>query len=492
MQHHFQSDLPQCDLVAFRYPYRNWLDQPDSGVYTAPSSVPSPSTVTITATSVTDTSVTATATVTIVTAAPPTVTSVSPSTTASGGLFQDFYITGTNFISTNNVFVNGVPLSSQNVSDDSSSVIRARLPDFLLAAPPPSGILQISVSQQTGSPQACAPDPSQCNITVKGVRPGLVGPSPDSISQGTAGVLSFNVDGGFYGTSANPAVSATYAGHLRAIQLPASGATNSSRQMSVTIGGSSNASDFNTPGLYPVNVRSAQDATKFAVTNLAVQPNYTTSSITTLAAQIPVGAGANSAPSDVAINPATGMAVVANKGTNDITLIDINPLDPGTPKVVKQSICTVSISAGSGPSCPASGPTSVSVDYVRNTALVVNATTQTIAVVDLNAQAVTFVTPALQDIPGRCGNQSGHGPRPDRHAVKRLRRDYGCDAKSAGLRGNRVHQFGSDASRRRRTESELGDCDSGRKHGFDRRSWTSTARPRTALRLSRGLQTSSR
>ncbi len=129
--------------------------------------------------------------------------------------------------------------------------------------------------------------------------------------------------------------------------------------MSVIIGGGSNAGDLNTPGLFPVNIRSATDVTKFAFTNLAVQPNYAngSSSVTTLAAQIPVGAGANSAPNDVAVNPATGIAVVANTGTNDITLIDINPLDPGTPKVIKQSICTASTSpAGAGPNCPSSGP----------------------------------------------------------------------------------------------------------------------------------------
>src|SRR5262249_35366777 len=153
------------------------------------------------------------------------------------------------------------PLPSTNVTDVSSSVIRARIPDFLLAAPPSSGIFTVSVSQQTGSPQACTPDPSQCNVTVASARPGVSGPSPSTISQGTAGVLKFNVDGGLFGTSSNPAVSATYNNQLRAIQLPASGATNSTRQMTVTIGGGSNGGDFTTPGLYPINVRSASDAT---------------------------------------------------------------------------------------------------------------------------------------------------------------------------------------------------------------------------------------
>ena len=188
-----------------------------TGVYTAPTTVPSPSTVIITATSVADTSVTATATVTVETATTPTVTSVSPNATALGGLFQDIYITGTNFISTENVYVNGAQLASTFVTDVSSSVIRARIPDFLLAAPPPSN--QSSRSAFPSSPGRFkrATDASQCEMTVAGVRPGVVGPSPDSIPQGTAGVLSFNVDGGFFGTG-NPR-----AGRQRNLQRPTPG-----------------------------------------------------------------------------------------------------------------------------------------------------------------------------------------------------------------------------------------------------------------------------
>ena len=386
-----------------------------NGVYTAPASVPSPSTVTLTATSVADTSVTATAAVTIVTASVPTVGAVSPSTAGLGSLFQDIYITGTNFISTNNVYVNGSQLNPALVAEVSSSVIRARIPDYILASPPPSGFLQIGVSQQTGSLQNCA-DISQCQVAVKGVRPAVVGPSPDTISQGAAGVLSFDIDGGFFGTAANPAVSATYGGQLRAIQGQPSGTARSTRQLSVTIGGSSNSADFTIPGLYPVAVRSALDSTKFAVANLAVQPNYNITSITTIAARIAVGSvPASSAPSDVAINPATGMAVVANTGSNDVSLVD---LTQATPTVVA-TICTAAV--GATVPCPASGPSSVSVDYVRNIALVVNTAAKTIAVVDLNAKALTYVTPALQDSPGAVGINPVSG----RALVAMQQRNYG-------------------------------------------------------------------
>jgi DNA-binding beta-propeller fold protein YncE len=383
-----------------------------TGVYTAPSTAPSPNTIIVTATSVADTSVTSTAVITIVTSIAPTVTLVSPNVMALGGLFQDTYIAGTNFISTNNVFINSgngsgyVPLPSSLVADVSSTLIRIRIPDYILASPPASGVLQVSVSQQVGTPQTCTVT-TQCQIIVQNVRPAISGLTPDSVSQSASGGPGFQVDGGFYGTGTNPAVSASFNGQLRAITLPASGATNSTRQMNVTIGGNSNSSDLATPGLYPVQVQNNQDASKFAVTNLTVKPNYSVSSLQTLVQRLPVG----TTPSDIAINPATGIAVVANTGSNDVSLID---LTAPTPAVVA-TICTAAV--GAIAPCPASGPISVAVDYVRNIALVANSTTipPSIAVIDLQGKKVSYVvslppstavaagSPVQADTPGAVG-----------------------------------------------------------------------------------------
>ena len=190
-----------------------------NGTYTAPATAPSPSSVTITATSVADTTITATATVTIETASDPTVTSVSPPNAALGSLFQDVYITGTNFLSTSIVYVNRNLINSTEVTADSTSLIRARLTPGFLVPPtlPPSGILSFTVSQQVGTPQSCT-DPTQCQVLVSPVRPVIVGPSPDSIPQSSNGsaVQSFNVNGGFFGTSSSPTVSATYDGQAHA------------------------------------------------------------------------------------------------------------------------------------------------------------------------------------------------------------------------------------------------------------------------------------
>jgi hypothetical protein len=381
---------------------------PNLGIYTAPGTVPTQgSEVTITATSVKDTSVTATASVTVVTAAAPTVTSVSPNAAALGSLFQDVYITGTNFISTNKVYVNGnliggvTPIDSlPNVSVDSSSVIRVRIPSSILATPPASGILTISVSQQTGTPQQCSPTPALCQVVVSAVRPVIVGPSPNNIPQCTTCSLSFNINGGFFGTHGNPAVSATFAGQLRTSQVSDRFDTDD-RQMSVTIGGGGTnaSSDFLVPGLYPVAVLSAADATKFDVTNLAVQPNYASGASTITNVVPPLVLPAGSSPSDVTINPATGLAIIANTGSDSVSFIDLTAKSP----VLGATICTAAIGAVPPP-CPThSGPNSIAVDYVRNIALVVNTTSQTIAVIDLSKMAVASVTQPLQDIPVAVG-----------------------------------------------------------------------------------------
>jgi DNA-binding beta-propeller fold protein YncE len=413
-----QSADPQCLAVTWSVPTATGntngtitdngiANGIDSAIYKAPTAAPTPSAVTITATSVKDTSVTATASVTIVTATPPTVTSVSPNVAALGSLFQDVYITGTNFISTNKVYVNNTQISGvtpidslPNVTINSSSLIRVRIPDTLLATPPPSGILQVTVSQQTGPQQNCSPDPTQCQVVVSAVRPVIVGPSPNNVQQCNPATttsscsLAFDINGGFFGTNLNPAVTATFAGQQRTFQV-----TNA-RQMSVTIGaGGTNgsASDFLVPGLYPVAVQSNADSTKFDVTNIAVQPDYGSgaSTITNVAAQVMLPAG--SSPSDVAINPATGLAIVANTGSDSVSFIDLTASSP----VLGATICTAAVGAV-GP-CPSSGPNSVAVDYARNIALVVNTASQSIAVIDLNKMAVASVTQPLQDIPVAVG-----------------------------------------------------------------------------------------
>jgi DNA-binding beta-propeller fold protein YncE len=378
----------------------------DHSVYTAPKNVPTPSTVTITATSVKDTTITATALVTIVTATVPTVTSVSPTKAGMGSLFQDVYITGTNFISTNNVSVTAgsqapTTLTPANVT---SALMRVRVPDNLLSA---SGVLQFGVAQQNRAVQTCpTTDPTKCQIVVAPLRPAVVGPSPNGISQqNPSGALDFHVIGGFFGTGTTSSVfsvAGTYDGQIRGLVTSAS---NSARRLTFAIGGAGNPTDFGIAGLHPFVVRNITDPTKMAAANLAVQTDVNANPPSPIGSPLSVGptplpgTTVNPAPTDVAVNPATGRAVVANAGTDDVTVVDIGATSPA---VIVHSICTASPTAGTGPNCPPAGPRSVAIDYVRNLALVANGTSKSIAVIDLGSNRVTTVI-ALQDAPDSVG-----------------------------------------------------------------------------------------
>ena len=93
------------------------------------------------------------------------------------------------------------------------------------------------------------------------------------------------------------------------------------------------------PGLFPVavfsNVLGNAPGAPRAVANLAVQPDYPTPP--SLTATLSVGTtpcGLTSplphcnSPVAIAVDTAKGLAVVANQGTNDVTLIDLTQPTP--------------------------------------------------------------------------------------------------------------------------------------------------------------------
>src|SRR5262249_43993243 len=321
------------------------------------------STVTVKVTSTADPNKSATASVTIVAAADPTLASINPSSVAEGSLFEDVYLAGTNFRSTNTVLVNGTPVTATVVS---LTVLRARISDAQLAAP---GNLAIQVTRQNGGTTPVV------NLAVVPVRPALVGAAPDSgIQSGAA--FSFNVDGGYYGTSGSPAVTAEFDGNVRAASV-------TSRQLSLIIG----PNDLTTPGLVSFDVRNsavtqpAAAPQQIAAANLAVQPSATPPSIV---ATLAVG----TKPGAVAINTATGMAVVANHDSNSISLIDLT----ATPPAILGSPIPVGL-----------GPTGVAVDNLRNLAVVANNGDNSISVVNLMNPSVAKITTNINTAPFSVG-----------------------------------------------------------------------------------------
>ncbi len=342
------SGLPPCTAVTWSVVGGGTVG-PATGIYAAPSTVTA-SVVTVTATSVFDSAQTATAVVTLVAATDPTLVSIGPNAGARGAVFQDVYLSGTNFISTTNVFINGVQvptadilvstvtcatLTTTNSSGTSvpippctstsltagSTVLRIRIPDIFLATaltlPSTNSVsLTFTASRQNGPVQNCSPSPTQCQLILSPQRPVIVGTTPDSISQGSGSGFSFSVNGGFFGTPLDPLVTAQFSGQP---VFPSISSVNADRQLSVTVPANAGSQ----AGLYEVGVVSDTSGIPPATSNLAVQTNYTSSP--TAIATLPVG----TMPQAVAINSATGIAAVVNQGTNDLYLIDLTQSDPG-------------------------------------------------------------------------------------------------------------------------------------------------------------------
>lgn len=335
------------------------------GLYTAPAAVPTSPTVTIRATAVADTSRSATASATIVAGADPTLTSINPGFTAQGSLFQDIHLTGTNFRSTSKVLVNGTDVGIA-ITFINNTLLRARIPASLLET---SGVMTVDVQRQNGTLAM-----STQNLTVEAVRPALVGTTPDSATQGDA-TVDVNFNGGYF----NPMGSVTmeFNGQTRP------GVPNNPRQFTVTL----SASDFMNAGLFSVAVRNSGAAQPVAAANLAVKPNASSNGPSVLVASLPVG----TLPSAVAMNTATGVAVVANTGSDSVSVINLDAMPPSV-------VATVSLPAGAA-------PTGVAVDNVRNLAVVANNGNNTISIIDLGA-----MPPAVTDTLNSPTPTGGSGP----------------------------------------------------------------------------------
>lgn len=352
------SNLPLCNAVTWTVTGTNAGSiVPATGVYTAP---PAATTASVTATSIFDANQAATVTVTISTAVDPTITSISPTNVAAGTLFQDLYITGTNFVSTTIVYVDNVAIGtsqSQVVSLNSNTTMRVRLLDANLTNLAP-GVHTVTVSQQLGTQQSCTVQ-AQCQLALMSVRPAIIG-APSVPQSAGSGSFDINLDGGYFGTPANPAVTAKFGGSARPLAVhDGVNTSNRDRQLTVTL----NASDVTTPGLYPVELDNNATGAP-SIVNLAVQPTSPTPS---QLGSLTVGIN----PAAVAIDTATGIAVVANQGSNDVTLVDMSQTTP----TVLGFICTVpgAVLSSTETTCAtATAPVAVAVDNVRNMALVAN------------------------------------------------------------------------------------------------------------------------
>jgi YVTN family beta-propeller protein len=325
-----------------------------SGLFTAPTSTQS---ATIEAISAADQNQTATATVSVVTETAPTLSTttppIDPTKTAQGAVQQDVYLSGTGFISTTNVIVNGQTLPTTDFVLLSGDLIRVTIPGSFLTN---AGPIQVGVQDQQGN------NPSTATLNVDPVRPALVSATPQSVSDSTTASATVVLTGGFF--SATAPTTATFNGQ------PVSATVTSSRQLSIA----TPSGDIAVPGLYPITVQNPGlpvGTPSLAALNLGVTP--VASQIGGSAINPPIGVG--SSPSAVAIDEADGFALVANTNSNSVSIINL------ATKAVTQ------VAVGNK-------PTGIAVDDLLPSpvALVVDSADQKVLAIDIRA-GVTFGTP---------------------------------------------------------------------------------------------------
>jgi DNA-binding beta-propeller fold protein YncE len=318
-----------------------------SGLYTAPATATS---ATIEVISAADQNQSATATVSVAASTPPAVTAIDPATAAQGSVQQDVYFTGSNFFSTTSVIVNGVTLPIADVNIINATLLRATIPAAQLSQ---AGTIQVGVQDQEGNPA------SLVSLDVVPVRPALVSAFPGSVPQSSASSPTVILTGGFFAPSTT---TATFNG------LAASATVTSSRQLSLAIP----SGNLSTPGLYPIVVTNSgltAGQPNMAAINLGVTPLASSIPGAASATTVPVG----TSPSAIAIDEADGIAVVANTGSDTVSLISL----AAPPTLIG------SINVGSQ-------PTGVAVDDLlpHPTALVVNSGDFTLSAIDLTTKAV--------------------------------------------------------------------------------------------------------
>jgi DNA-binding beta-propeller fold protein YncE len=324
------------------------------GLYTAPAT--SPGTVTVTATSAADPTQSGTSTVTVATGGAPTLTSLDPSVAAQGSVQQDVYLNGTNFESTSEVVVtapNQLPtvMPATSVFFLTTSLLRVTVPGGMLSAAGSVGI-EVQSESTPGNVSGVLP------LTVFPVRPALVAASPENVSQNSASA-AVGLTGGYFSS----ATTATVNGSTIAPVL------TSSRQLSAAVP----AGVLATPGLYPIVVQNSGVATgqsSLSALNVAVTPVTGTIPGAPNGAAIPVG----SDPSAVGIDEADGIAVVANAGSDSVTLVNVT------------TATTIGAAIAVG-----TNPTGVAVDdlLADPVALVVNNSDQTVTAIDLTTRNAT-------------------------------------------------------------------------------------------------------
>jgi DNA-binding beta-propeller fold protein YncE len=340
-----------------------------SGLYSAPSTVPTTPTVTVVGTSKLDTTRFGTATVTVVQAGPISFSSVSPPVVAQGGLLQDIFLNATNLTSSGVGVTVGpyaidpsqlkVIFSPSNAANSIGARVRLNAEQLAHA-----GSYQVTITSTNAASPVTQVAGGNYTVNVVPVSPSLVATNPESLpedSQVLPNGPSMTLDGGYYGPPDSPVVSAAFNGGIVPIvSSPTNPNVSTPRRLNVTLPNLNGLS-----GLYPVSVTNNNTTPPTKYSNVAVIPDYSNTNppdATPSLIALPPG----SAPSAIALDSVLGVEVVAETGTSSIQFVDIHT---GIPALLGGTIPTGSIPASTA---PGSLPTGVAVDETLHIAAVVN------------------------------------------------------------------------------------------------------------------------
>jgi len=325
-----------------------------TGLYFAPQTIGSQQTFVVKAVLQADSNSFGTANVTVVPANAPTLSTINPTIVPQGSLLEDIYLTGSKFVSTDQVRANGTPVAT---SFFSRGVLRARVPGTFLTSP---GTIFIDVQSQQNLALS-----SIVRLTVTQAPPTLISSSPDSTILNGSNV-NFTFDGGYY----NPATTAEFSDVSHSLTV------ENSRQILVPL----TAQDLTAAGLFSVKVRNPLLPQEIAAANIAVEP-------TPAPPAIPAVLSVGQNPMSVAVNTATGVALVANHDSNSLTVIQLT----GNSTAPAQLGSTVTVGTA---------PTSVAIDNARNLAVVTNNGSNNVSIVDLSVSPPVVKTTLTTAVSG--------------------------------------------------------------------------------------------
>ena len=388
-----------------------------TGLYKAPSALPTTVTLTVVATSVADPGRFATASVTIITGGAVSFNGLAPTIAPQGASSYDLYLAAPNASSASFVTLTGATSGKTTINSASGQLkVLFPIPNATVTAPPSTGVrLRLNVgnlsvadtySVEVFDPAACKDNSGNAvacpggpfSFSVVPVRPTSVASIPDSVLlnpplQNNQRLL---VDGGYFG----PNGSLANVGFAGTTLVPVA-SSSSSRRLNLDL----LSTDINSklPGLYPLSVtRTAlpnPTPNNASITNMAIFPDYSVNS--PIVVGNPVGtAGSN--PSAVDIDTTLGILAVAETGSNQVEFF---------------SISVGSLTSLGTQSVPS--PTGLSINQTNHTVAVVDYQDQSVVVFPLPGQTgdpkVTY--PVTVSLAGLVPSNAIVGPQPMPYSI---------------------------------------------------------------------------